>query len=463
MGSEPVFGCWEWDGDANCIVNSVTSERLRYLGEALPDASPWQGRFHALRYEADDFACPIVVRVTQALRSGRRSGLFWRSLEPELVTLYQVDFTLSAQIDGHGTASFPFGAWQRLIEFVPQAILFWPCAWPDVADPANGPGQSDAARCVRTIGAWANGSWRPEIGIEFVIENPSKLDPTAPLELLDKEKWKLADLAETPAPPFVFMDRRTAEDAATDYRPWPDPEGVKHWLAAQGFADALPEGAHVEVPADLFDRVPHCRSDDGSRHFFLERGIEHGGRHSPPRGPDWELVTDGFHFSIDFSGANEITEYVGGKIRSTNKLRGEILYPNALDMKNGEADIDGSLFIYYVYKYNAENEHILKIASPQGRRIIWQSTLDAIVAWQPTQGIYPATRSRNPFEVEAEPGPSIVPQGAKRMLPFAWIKLELTGFLGGIYLQPEFPQRVAHDWRSWKSYVILDIGEYSGD
>ena len=452
MALTQIFGCWEWDGDAECIANHATSERLHFVGEGAPSSSPWPGRSYLFRYKADDLQCDLSVAVSQELRSAR-SGVFWRSMHSgvQLVTVYQVDFDRSAQMSGW--SQLPFGVWQRLTEFLPEAILFWPEALPGVADPANGPGAFEAARCVRAIGMWANGSWNSVARIEYVIETSPGLNHAASYHLMDKQYWRPADLALSPPPPLVFVDGRTAEEAAKDRSPWPNLEGVKHWLAERGFVDAPPE-EHTPItePSGLFAKVPHCRSDDGSRYFFLSRGLRiPSWGHSLPRGPGFELISGGIRFSGKFY------ELGGDLLQPTNgsvKLTGSAHRSGS--MKFAE-QVDESIYAYTAPTWDGAILPPGQALTQEGHRLVWQNMLDAFVSWSPQQGIIPAERERSYEERQKDGGPDCLPWPARdlRMGPLSWLDMTPPSRLAGIDAPSASSLQRAFRWGALKSFVFF--------
>lgn len=437
MALKRIIGCWEWDGEAACIANSVSGECLRFVGEDAPGSSPWQGRPYLLRYEAADLQCTIAVEVFQEFRSAR-SGVFWRSMEDsvEMVTLYQVNYSRAAQISGY--RQVPFGVWQRLTEFVPEALLFWPHAWPGVDDPADGPGWRDSARSVRVRGVWANGSWREGLGIEFVIERPRRLNQIGTFDLVDKGDWCLADLAAAPESPLVFVDERTAEEAVSDRSPWPSAEGLGRWLAARGNADNSPSRSQLEVPSGLFDKVPHCRSNDGVRYFFVTAGLVFPGRgHSLPAGPSFKLITPDIQILL-WCGSLRVSRQTAST--DNPKLQGEAWVSEQLSYTSAE-------------RSHVQSDHTA--VTQTVRRMTWLNILDAFAAWHPAQGIIPALRVRDEWEREKDPGPLLVlwPVEDLKMLPFAWVDMMPPRKLAGI--QKASSELESFPWRDWKSYFLI--------
>lgn len=458
MALQPVFGCWVWDGDAECIMNGVTGERLRLVGTDAP-SSPWGGRPYLVRYEADDFRCDVAVSVFQEFGPSLRREPFWRSIRAsvKLLSLYQVDLGRTARLSGYGD-ELPFGIWQRLIEFVPEAILFWPRAWPGLEDPANGPGRPDAARCVRTLGVWANGCWLPESRVEFVIETRFGLDPTVPCHVMDKQHWSLADLSAVPPPPFVFLDKRTPEEAANDQSPWPNFDDVERWLVSRGFSDSLPEQTQIQVPTNLFEKVPHCRSSNGERYFFFTSGLKVLGGHSPTIGPSFCLISGDVWFPGQVTEAGINRGGAAGADQKSKHLKGSADRTGNLRLVKNEE--------WHRYHYSVppcdDFDPSEKISLTQeGRRLVWQNMLDAFASWKPEQGVHPAIRVRERWEREKDPDSIYVrwPIDDLEMLPFSWVDLRPPTSLAGIDRQPPAPQKQAIQWNASKSYVSFDLGE----
>jgi len=448
-----ILGCWEWDGDAGCIVNHVTAERLHFVSEEASSGSPWQMRSFLFRYQADDLQCDVAVAVSQEFRAAR-SGVFWRSMHSgvQLVTVYQVDFGQSAQASG--CSQLPFGVWQRLTEFLPEAILFWPESLPGVADPANGPGAFEAARCVRAIGMWANGSWNPVARIEYMIKTSAGLNHSASCHLMDKQYWRPADLALSAPPPLVFVDGRTAEEAAKDRSPWPNLEGVKHWLAERGFVGAVPGDTPIAVPSGLFDKAPHCRSDDGSRYFFFNGGVRvRSWGHSLPSGPGFELISGGIRFSGEFYGLREdLPQPTNDSVKLTGSAH------RSGSMKFAEL-AEKSIYVYSRPTLYDAVPLSGQALTQEGHRLVWQSMLDAFVSWRPQQGIIPAERERSSEERQKGEGSDCQPWPANdlRMGPLSWLDMTPPSRLAGIDAQSASPLRRAFRWDALKSFVFFDL------
>jgi len=453
MTQKRIIGCWEWDGEAHCVANGITGECLHFVGEEASSGSPWQGRSYLFRYQADDLQCDVEVAVFQEFRAAR-SGVFWRSMHSgvQLVTVYQIDFGRSAQISG--CSQLPFGVWQRLTEYLPEALLFWPEALPGVADPANGPGAFEAARCVRAIGMWANGSWNSVARIEYVIVTSAGLNHAASYHLMDKQHWRLADLAQNPPPPFVFVDRRTAEEAANDRSPWPNVEGVRHWLAERGFVDApLEERTLITEPSCLFAKVPHCRSDDGSRYFFLSRGLRiPSWGHSLPSGPKFELISGEIRFSGEFYGLrNDPLQHANSSVKFTGSA-------HRLGSVKFTEQVDEGVYTYTAPTWDGAILPPGQALTQEGHRLVWQNMLDAFVSWSPHQGIIPAERERSREERQNDAGSDYLPWPARdlRMSPLSWLNMIPPSRLAGIDAQSDSSLQQVFPWGALKSFVIYN-------
>jgi len=297
MSFEQIFGCWAWDGPGERMVNVITGERLRRVEGASRRFTDTPLAHHLLVYEADDFEFPVAVsvdRLTAKERGARFEHYDVRVLD---AMIYRVDLIRSARLAPSTSGRLAFGVWQRLAEFVPEAILFWPIAWPGVDDPCGGPGTKDHGRRVDVVGGWVNGKWSPGLIAEVGLPRAHEFWWEARAVLRPARFSTLAKLDAEPSSPFAMHDPR-GPDKETAAEVWPDHWDFKKYVWKNGYVYCSKRDDAHRGDRDLWateilrfpGHIPFCVSKDGARRLFLGRR-EAGRGHSPTLGPQLCLMT----------------------------------------------------------------------------------------------------------------------------------------------------------------------------
>ena len=212
-----VFGWWDFDPEAETLINRVTGESVRFIGRLAQ-----KGHWLKFKYEYEGVVFPIFVEKIDASCNDIEYGphdscLASDSRMPAQGIVWKVDYIRSVKAwqreSGEDTTYPGYGLWRRVDDCVIDALYFWPERENSGLSPVR----------VVALGGWLNGNWCADWERVFGYAAKgnhrylrSDLEDAAPI----KKTW-LCPLDEPAPSSWKFIgDIAHSEIGSWDFKGW---------------------------------------------------------------------------------------------------------------------------------------------------------------------------------------------------------------------------------------------------